>query len=65
MNLQLLNTLETAWDDHCSISVDADGTVSKPVFLVMSIRSANMLVDLDSAGCTIVRTLWLSTLTGA
>jgi len=67
-NLQLLNTLETAWDEQrplygCSWDMKkAFDSVSKPLILLcwqrlgVPIEIAQWLVDLDEAGFTIVRT---------
>ena len=67
-NLQLLNTLETAWDEQrslygCSWDMKkAFDSVSKPLILLcwqrlgVPLAIAQWLVDLDEAGYTIVRT---------
>ena len=67
-NLQLLNTLETAWDEQrslygCSWDMKkAFDSVSKPLILLcwqrlgVPLDIAQWLVDLDDAGYTIVRT---------
>eukprot|EP01042_Synura_sphagnicola_P036407 gene36407-biopygen4424 len=67
-NLQLLNTLESAWDEQrplygCSWDMKkAFDSVSKPLILLcwqrlgVPLAIAQWLVDLDEAGYTIVRT---------
>eukprot|EP01042_Synura_sphagnicola_P036331 gene36331-biopygen2414 len=67
-NLQLINTLETAWDEQrplygCSWDMKkAFDSVSKPLILLclqrlgVPIAIAQWLVDLDKAGYTVVRT---------
>ena len=61
-NLQLLKTLETAWDARrplygCSWDMSkAFDSVSKPLIVLCPAEIAQWLVDLDANGYTIVRT---------